>query len=265
MIEKYGLVIARALATMARMEGYAEELAKPPTALRPGLVAGGDDSFRGVNIDWMKHATGVIRTCFGDLGFLDFEPALGRIELPLQFGRLAAATSLPADVKALKDRFQDRLATEWFYHVEPADRPLYGQKELFGDQVARKFPKSLEDIEAAGSCLALGQGTACVFHLMRAMEAAVGRLCTRLNIPNPDREWGKLLSDINKAVEAMPKGTAKEQRKRNAWSEAHTHLYHLKQAWRNDTMHPKKTYTQEQAREVFAATRVFMNYLAGLV
>ena len=77
---------------------------------------------------------------------------------------------------------------------------------------------------------------------------------------HPDREWGKLLSDIDAKIEQMPKGDM-----RNAWSECHANLYHVKQAWRHGTMHPKETYTPDQAKEVFQAVRVFMIQLATLV
>jgi HEPN domain-containing protein len=123
----------------------------------------------------------------------------------------------------------------------------------------------LEDIEEAAKALALQRPTACVFHLMRAMEIAVKRLGKRVGVQNVDKEWGKILSDIGKGIEAMPFKTEAEKRKRNRWSEVHTHLYHVKQAWRNDTMHPKQTYTREQAHEVFQACRVFMDRLADLV
>jgi hypothetical protein len=95
---------------------------------------------------------------------------------------------------------------------------------------------------------------------MRAMEVVVQRLAKKLGVPNVEKEWGKLLSDIGKAVEAMPKGA-----KRDKWSEAHTHLHHVKQAWRNDTMHPKQTYTREQAHDVYRAVRTCADHLAGLV
>lgn len=52
---------------------------------------------------------------------------------------------------------------------------------------------------------------------------------------------------------------------RNRWSETHTHLYHVKQAWRIDTMHPKQTYTRSEARAILDAVNVFMNDLATLV
>jgi hypothetical protein len=95
---------------------------------------------------------------------------------------------------------------------------------------------------------------------MRAMEAAVQRLSAELGIRNINREWGKLLSDIGGKIENMPKGE-----KRDDWSQVHANLYHVKQAWRNDTMHPKATYTEEEAREVFEAMKAFMRKLASLL
>lgn len=130
----------------------------------------------------------------------------------------------------------------------------------FGDNVDAAFPLAAEDLNEAASCLALGRATACVFHLMRAMEYAVQRLSQCLGIENISREWGKLLSDIAKAIEAMPKGAG-----RDSWSESHILLYHVKQAWRNDVMHPKKTYTQAEAEKVFEAVRSYLVQLSCLI
>jgi hypothetical protein len=163
-------------------------------------------------------------------------------------------------IESLIDRIVDVLEEEKFLHIPSTLVKLYRGKSLFGETVETKFQPASEDIENAGRCLAVSQETAAVFHLMRAMECAVGMLATKLVIPHPDREWGKLLSDIHKKIEEMPKGDL-----RDSWSECHANLYHLKQAWRNKTMHPKATYTPEQAKEVFEATRVFMSQLATLV
>jgi hypothetical protein len=92
------------------------------------------------------------------------------------------------------------------------------------------------------------------------MESCVKVLAAELGVENVEKEWGKLLSDIGGKIEAMPKGD-----KRNRWSESHTHLYHVKQAWRNDTMHPKKTYTGEEAAAITVAVRSFVTHLAGLI
>ena len=135
-----------------------------------------------------------------------------------------------------------------------SDDPPYGR------EVDDAFPKAASEISEAAKCLAFNRPTACVFHLMRAMELAVQKLAERLGKTNIEKEWGKLLSDIAKEIEAMPKGTGRDE-----WSTIHTHLYHVKQAWRNDTMHPKTTYTEAEAEGVFAAVKTFMIELAPKV
>lgn len=152
------------------------------------------------------------------------------------------------------------LQQQTYLRIRDGLASYYDDVEPFGRAAIDKFPNSAEDIENASRCIALEQPTASVFHLMRAMEAAVGRLCQHLGISNPDRVWGQLLSDIGGKISAMPHGP-----ERNEWSAAHVNLYHVKQAWRNDTMHPKQTYTVEQAVQVFQAMKVFMGHLAGLV
>ena len=170
------------------------------------------------------------------------------------FAKLAKAA------EELSSRVEDELHGELFLYIPSNSLGYYSGQDLFGKAVSDKFPNAKEDIESAGKCLAVGQYTACVFHLMRAMEGSVSALSANLSIPNPEREWGKLLSDIHTEIEKMAKGQT-----RDSWSESHANLYHVKQAWRNKTMHPKSTYTGEQAKEVFQAVRVFMSHLATLV
>ena len=138
---------------------------------------------------------------------------------------------------------------------------LASDEPPFGQSVDDAFPKASEEISEAAKCLALKRNTAAVFHLMRAMELAVQRLAEALGKSNPsEKVWGFILADIHTAIEAMPKGP-----ERDAWSASHAHLYHVKQAWRNDTMHPKTTYTEQQAQDVFDAVKSFMCHLAPLV
>lgn len=131
----------------------------------------------------------------------------------------------------------------------------------FGRLVEDVFPTASEEVSEAAKCLALQRPTAVVFHLMRAMELAVQRMARALGRNDPaEKVWGIILSDIDSEIQKMPKGAA-----RDAWSACHTHLYHVKQAWRNDTMHPKTTYTEVQAGTVFEAVKSFMMHLAILV
>jgi hypothetical protein len=130
----------------------------------------------------------------------------------------------------------------------------------FGRKVDDAFPKASGEISEAAKCLAFLRPTATVFHLMRAMELAVERLGEALGKNVTGKVWGIMLADISNAIESMPKGKS-----RDTWSSVHTHLYHVKQAWRNDTMHPKTTYTETEAEAVFQAVKSFMTALAPMV
>lgn len=137
---------------------------------------------------------------------------------------------------------------------------LKSDEPPFGRAVEDAFPKAAGEISEAAICLAFQRPTATVFHLMRAMELAVQRLADTLGVAKIEKEWGKLLADIGGTIEAMPKG-----KERDTWSSIHSHLYHVKQSWRNDTMHPKTTYTETEAEAVFAAVKTFMVELVPML
>lgn len=162
----------------------------------------------------------------------------------------------------IRQRFKDELEEVSFLFLENRHKIFYEfASETFGFDVAAHFSSAVaEEIDEAGKCLALDCNTACIFHLMRAMEDAVKVLGAKVGVANVEKEWGKILSDLATKIEAMPKGS-----RRDEWSACHVNFYHVKQAWRNSTMHPKKTYTPDQALEVFDAVRAFMRHLSILV
>ena len=143
---------------------------------------------------------------------------------------------------------------QYYKHVEP----------IFGDSVEANFPNISEDLSEASKCLGVGRATACVFHLMRALESVVVYLgekigATVISSDNATLEWGKILNNIKIRIEAMPRGRSKEN-----WAEAFSMLLHVKTAWRNPTMHPRQTYTVTEARDIFAAVSTFVRALAEL-
>lgn len=182
---------------------------------------------------------------------------IARIEHMLADGERDAATLVAAN-REIRTRLEDELSSHKFIYVSPNQVKFYGAR--FGLDVEDKFPTAISDIEYAGKCLSLSLGTASVFHLMRTMECAVQKLTATLGFTNTDRAWGNLLADMRAAIEAKPKGA-----ERDRWSECLSLLYHVKQAWRNDTMHPKQTYTEDEAQDVYVAVRSFMNHLATMI
>lgn len=166
----------------------------------------------------------------------------------------------------LKSRLHDEIEDRKVYCLSAEDADYLHEPEIaFGTEVADKFPDAVFDIEEASKLFAFERGTAIVFHLMRAMEVAVRVVGEKLNVTLLDRddrylEWGKLLANMKTPIEVMQNGAEKEK-----WSAAHNLLFHVKQAWRNPTMHPNQKYTMEEAKDIYGAVKAFMKHLASLV
>jgi len=195
----------------------------------------------------------------------DLMPELSRIERSASGP--VTIDDFRRDVTHLLRRIFDELGNESYLHLDRRDVEFYENKRAFGDAVIDKFPMATEDIEAAGNCISLQQPTACVFHLMRVLEVGVQALARKLKIKLDPKEetWRQVLLHLNKAIKAAPCKTASQRAKRARYSAAAAQLGGVRMAWRNDVMQPKQTYTREQAREVFDATRLFMTHLASLV
>lgn len=168
----------------------------------------------------------------------------------------------------LRGRMMDEMGGEFLLSLSPQERALFQPEvPLLGEGVGQKLlgSDSHEDIAEAGKCLALGRYTAVVFHLMRAMERALQKAGGILGATIADKNdnnlaWGIIVANLDGKIKALPDGPHKAK-----WSEARALLYHVGQAWRTPTMHPKQTYTEQEARDIFAATRSFMIRLAELV
>ena len=128
---------------------------------------------------------------------------------------------------------------------------------LFGDLVAAKFPSSSHEITEAGKCLAVRRATACVAHLMRALEPALNSLATALDVPFAHSNWQNILDQIEKEIRKRanalhgPTWKADEQ----FYSEAAAHFRVLKDAWRNHTMHLRDRYDEERAETILQSVR----------
>jgi hypothetical protein len=94
------------------------------------------------------------------------------------------------------------------------------------------------------------------------MESAVQEFGQVLGIlAVNEKNWQNILDEVNKAIKALPsKGLHT-----SALSEAAANLYSVKLAWRNEVMHPKATYTPEEAKDVFRQVKLFMGNLVEVL
>jgi hypothetical protein len=158
----------------------------------------------------------------------------------------------------------DELSLAMLFSVKPEHAKFYDPPtSLFGQEVANKFPSTLNEIDEAGKCFALSRYTACVFHLMRILEIGIESVRKSLGIPDPvkdaDRNWGAILRKLNDELRRRnapppqwPNATDKE-----FFAEAYASLDAVRNVWRNATTHVEKTYGEEQAEHIFAAVRGF--------
>jgi hypothetical protein len=137
----------------------------------------------------------------------------------------------------------------------------YEQSKLFGDEVFKNLPSANDDIEEAGTCLALERATASVMHLMRVLEAGLAVLAKTLGVTKQN-DWGRYLRQIDDELAARIKASGARSPDEQFYAEVATTIDHMRRAWRNPTMHPEKTYSPERAEEILQSVRLFMRHLA---
>jgi len=178
-------------------------------------------------------------------------PAVPRVRLHASIGRL-------------KDAVIGEAQTRYALLLDSHSRELWEPTHpLFGDEFKNAFPRANYDLDEASKCLALGRGTAAVFHLMRIMEAGLHAVHACLGIPvslvGTDRNWGNILKRVREAIAA--RGNRWEEKEQ--FQELYALLDAVKDAWRNATMHIESKYTPDESDHVFRMVRGFMKKLSS--
>lgn len=102
-------------------------------------------------------------------------------------------------------------------------------------------PGMVDDLRAAGRCLAFDTPTAAGFHILRAVEAMMAvyyKHITGNELPKQNRNWGLYLQKLEKAPKADDKILGA--------------LKHIKDNYRNPITHPEDTLTEGEAVMLFA-------------
>jgi hypothetical protein len=109
------------------------------------------------------------------------------------------------------------------------------------DVRSRLSKEVIEDVNAAGRCLALDSPTACGFHILRAVEPLIVAYHNKVTgkiLPKRSRNWGQYIIGLKgKGSNADPKVIGMIQ--------------HIKDFYRNPIMHPEETLTLDEALSLF--------------
>jgi hypothetical protein len=189
----------------------------------------------------------------------------------IESGTLISFEEMKCDVTELRKRMHDELKSKTYLLIPEIEADFYKADQPFGEVVENSFPSAAYDIAEASKCIALDRPTACVFHLMRAIEFGLRELAR--SIKGQDlysSNWNKSLNDFDSALnelrfaiqantKAKPEGWEKQER---FLSEASALLRNVKNTWRNKVMHIEKKYTSGEAISIFETSKKFMVFLA---
>lgn len=143
-----------------------------------------------------------------------------------------------------------------------AESALFAQNDYpFDENVFNNFSSANEDISEAAKCLALRRGTACVMHLMRALEAPLAAFAAELGITKQN-DWGSNIRLISEELAKRSKLSNAAAAGQEFLDEAAMDYATMKRAWRNPSMHLDRSYSPERAHEIYNAVKSFMRHLA---
>ena len=177
-----------------------------------------------------------------------------------------------AGLKPIMLGVEEILHHRLFMFIPDEQAKYYMNIEQFGDSVAM-FAGALGDMFETSMCYASGRATACIFHAMRVAEHGLRHIALELGIsigtvekplPIEYATWEAVFQKIEeKRVELRkePKNKGHEN-KTIAYADFANQCSHLKDLWRNPTMHSRGLYDLPEALGAMNRVASFMKLIA---
>jgi hypothetical protein len=164
----------------------------------------------------------------------------------------------------LSSVIHSELDSELFFQMEPTRLEYWGTDWLLGSPIYHAFPMAHEEIQSAGRCYAYGEPVACVFHLMRVIDAGLRSVADSLNIPYNARNWSGIADKLQSNMEEKYKNKTDDwKQKEPFYASILTDIQSISRAHRNPVLHEvEKKYTDADAFYLLTVTERFMGHLA---
>jgi hypothetical protein len=100
---------------------------------------------------------------------------------------------------------------------------------------------------------------------MRVVEHVVQRIGVVITgVPSlADKSWFQIIDKTGKAISG--KFPDEKDPNRIKWELILGHLQTIRIAWRNTTMHPKETYTEEEAEDVLRGVKTLLREIVKII
>jgi len=175
-------------------------------------------------------------------------------------------SEMKTEAYEVRKQLHNELKRHRYLSIPEKDASLYEKSDPFGQDVSNALPDAATDIHESSRCIALDRPTAAVFHLMRAVEHGLQKFAAKLGVLMPsEMVWQEILNALNRPIAALPQQAQSDKDYKTACAEVAAHLFYVKLAWRNPTMHPKSLYSPEEAREIFERSGSFLRELVKII
>ena len=162
-------------------------------------------------------------------------------------------------IEEIHQRVIDELSLKKLLVIDSLKEEYYNPKgSIFGQNVLNSFPSCEFNIVEAGNCFALSRYTACVFHLMRALETPIKAFAQKLDLDIDNRaNWSEILKKITKSIDRLDNKQIKEK-----YHSIVAYFPSIKTGWRNYTMHGNSKFTEEETKAMLEVCKVIMQELS---
>lgn len=260
----FGPVIHHFLGYMRDLEGYIFEITWDASQCAP------KGYFEPPKIDYYRQTVNLFVQPCGMIG-IDISDQVARVHEVLDQKSSDQVKKFESRFEEVKFKIEDELKRRSFLYVSPEFVKYFDQDELFGSHVKTRFPEASTEIKLAGNCYATEAYTACVFHLMRAVEIGARVLVKNLRVTKklPRKvelcDWGELTNTLEGGLKVVAVGRRKSLKgteRSEFYNHAVSQFRNFKDAWRNNVSHTRKTYEPGQTKDIMENTRQFMQHLA---
>ncbi len=168
-------------------------------------------------------------------------------------------------VTEIDERFRDEMEYARIFALDARNIVYYDDGVgRFSLDVMTSFPGTIDDLDEAGKCFALGRNTACVFHLMRALEHPLMALAKMLLPDDPRPNWDPIIKRIDDELK-LPHNRRAIKGSVDFYAELSAHMHAVKIAWRNRVMHVDAIVAEDRAKAIFDAVIGLMNHVSKTI
>jgi hypothetical protein len=164
----------------------------------------------------------------------------------------------------LSSVIHSELDGELFFQMEASKIDYWHPAWLMDRPLYAAFPRAHQEMQSAGRCYAYGEPTACVFHLMRVIDAGLRSVANSLQVNYDARNWSGITDKIEKEMgKKYPDKSEDWKKSEPFYASVLTDIQAISRAHRNPALHEiERKYTDSDAYYLITVVERFMGHLA---